>query len=137
MKSRLACVVVANGLIYLLDHTHFEIFKIAGVPTAVEDTQYPSLVSDYGIHSIYPNPFNPTTTIRYAVPEPGGTIRISIYNVLGQLVKTLFSGEQISGYHVIRWNGTNHNGQLLASGVYYVHMKAGRFSETKKLTLLK
>ena len=69
-------------------------------------------------YSIFPNPCNPETTIEYALPE-AANIRISIFNVNGQLVQTIINGTNEAGYHRVKWRGTNQFGQILASGVYW------------------
>jgi hypothetical protein len=84
-----------------------------------------------------PNPFNPTTSIRYAVRERG-RVQIRVYNVAGQLVTTLVDGEASPGVeHVVEWDGHNDAGQRVASGVYFYRMTAPGFVKTKKMVLLK
>ena len=79
----------------------------------------------------YPNPFNPTTTIKYAIPKAEHVI-IKVYDELGNEVRTLFNGNKKAGHYSIQFNGSG-----LASGVYYYRINAGKFSEVKKLMLLK
>jgi len=85
----------------------------------------------------YPNPFNPSVTVPYYVPTPGGTIQIVVYNVLGQRVVTLVSGHKGPGRHFVTWNGRDQTGSETASGVYFVRMTAPQFTSTKKIVLLK
>jgi FlgD Ig-like domain len=83
-----------------------------------------------------PNPFNPETTIRYTVPA-AGNVTINIYDASGRLVRTLLDGSSPAGSHNVTWNGVdNHNSQV-SSGVYFYRLTAGKFSETKKMVLLK
>jgi hypothetical protein len=84
----------------------------------------------------YPNPFNPTTTLRYGLAEPG-RVAIRIYDVSGRLVRTLVDAEQPAGYYVALWNGLNDSGQKAASGVYFCRMESAHFREIRKLVLLK
>ncbi len=84
----------------------------------------------------YPNPFNPTTTIEYALPHTE-LVRIDIVNVLGQIVTTLVNGEVQAGFHTVVWNGKNTLGSPVASGIYLYKIKAGTFTSVKRLTLLK
>ena len=84
----------------------------------------------------YPNPFNPTTTIEYALPHTE-LVRIDIVNVLGQIVTTLVNGEVQAGFHTVVWNGKNTFGSPVASGIYLYKIKAGTFTSVKRLTLLK
>ena len=84
----------------------------------------------------YPNPFNPETNIAYSVKE-AGKVSIEVYNLRGQLVKTLVDGVNEAGDHIIVWNGTNEAGKSVASGVYFYKMKANKFVSTKKMILMK
>jgi hypothetical protein len=84
-----------------------------------------------------PNPFNPTTTIAYEVKE-SGPVSLKIYNVAGQLVKTLVDGPRSAGrVYEARWSGLNDSGQPVASGVYFYKLVARGFTQTKKMVLLK
>jgi flagellar hook assembly protein FlgD len=84
-----------------------------------------------------PNPFNPTTTIKYEVKE-SGLVRLRIYNVAGQLVKTLVNGNRNSGQlYEASWNGLNNSGQPVSSGVYFYKLVATNFTQTKKMVLVK
>lgn len=92
----------------------------------------------YALHENYPNPFNPETTIKYQLPE-AGDVRLEVYNMLGQVVKTLVDNQfQNAGRHTIQWDATNNSGQPLSSGVYFYRVIAGgEFSDHKKMLLLK
>jgi len=99
-----------------------------------------SLPKEYSLSQNFPNPFNPTTLIRYAIPDREGRphrINLKVYNVLGQRVRTLVNMEQAPGYYSVVWNGRDDYGRELASGVYFYRLKAGRYSSSKKLLLLK
>jgi hypothetical protein len=85
----------------------------------------------------YPNPFNPVTSIAYDVPAPGGHVQIRIYNVSGQLVRTLVDELKAAGQYEASWQGVNDNGNPVASGVYFARMVAPHFNATRKLLLLK
>ncbi|HPS38159.1 MAG TPA: chitobiase/beta-hexosaminidase C-terminal domain-containing protein [Candidatus Cloacimonadota bacterium] len=84
----------------------------------------------------YPNPFNPETTISYTVKETS-PVTIGVYNLKGQLVKTLINETKASGNHTVVWNGTDENGRAVSSGMYYYKMYAGKYSSTKKMILMK
>jgi len=84
----------------------------------------------------YPNPFNPETTIRFALPN-NSHVKLVIYNVLGQKVKTLFDGRKTPGTHTVKWDGKDSSGRNVASGVYLCRMEAGDFVQVKKLILLR
>ena len=81
--------------------------------------------------SNYPNPFNPSTTIQYSLPESGQT-KIVLYNVLGQVVKTIVDEYKPAGEHFVQLDGSN-----LASGVYYYRLTIGSYAETRKLSIIK
>jgi hypothetical protein len=84
-----------------------------------------------------PNPFNPTTTIRFDVPPPGGAVRIDIFDVSGRRVTTLVDGHHSPGTHEVFWNGESRRGEPVSSGVYFVRMEAATFTRTRKAVLLK
>ena len=84
----------------------------------------------------YPNPFNPETTIKYIIAK-GGNVKLSIYNVKGQLVRTLVSEKQEPGYRSVIWNGKNNHGNQVSSGVYFYHLKTADKVITKKMLLMK
>lgn len=84
----------------------------------------------------YPNPFNPETTIKYALPE-AVDVRLDIYNMLGQMVRTMVAENQSPGRYVVRWNATDDSGNDLSTGIYFYRLRAGEFLETKKMLLLK
>ena len=95
-----------------------------------------NIPSVYSLSQNYPNPFNPITKMNYTLPKRSKII-ISIYNVLGQEVTTLLNKEQNYGYHTVTWNGADHSGRQMASGVYFARMNTKSFTQTKKMLLLK
>jgi hypothetical protein len=87
-----------------------------------------------------PNPFNPSTTIHYDVPvgyEAGVDVLLEIYNVRGQRVITLVDAVKEPGSYRIHWDGRDENGQSLGSGIYLYRIKAGRFTSTKKMVIVR
>jgi hypothetical protein len=90
----------------------------------------------YALLQNYPNPFNPSTTIPFELPK-AAHVQIVVYDLLGQQVAELVNGEFEAGRHVARWNGANSYGSDVASGIYLVRMKTGRFEEIKKLHLVR
>jgi hypothetical protein len=100
-----------------------------------------SLNTDYGL-SAYPNPFNPTTVVRFSLPEPTD-VTITVYDALGREVAVLLRGPQEEGVHSVQWNGRNQSGTHVASGVYFVRMSTGtlvgasRAIATQKILLMK
>ena len=86
--------------------------------------------------SNYPNPFNPITNISYSINE-AGNVRLEIYNLKGQLVKTLVNEVQETGEYTASWNGTDNSNKPVSSGVYLYKMKSANYSSTKKMILMK
>jgi len=84
----------------------------------------------------YPNPFNPETAINFAIHE-AGPVRIDIFNIKGQLVKTLVNEHLEAAYHSVIWNGKDTKGVNVSSGVYFYKMDAGKYTSTKKMILMK
>jgi len=84
----------------------------------------------------YPNPFNPETTIKYHLPE-AAQVKLEVYNMVGQVVRTLVNNHQNAGRYVVQWDAANDNGQSLASGIYLYRVQAGDFRDVKKMLLLK
>lgn len=105
------------------------------VPDAVSG-ENPNVPAVYSLGQNYPNPFNPATVINYSM-ERKGKIDISIFNVLGQHVKTLVNGEVEAGTHQAIWDGTDQNGATVASGVYFYKMITDKFVDTRKMALMR
>jgi hypothetical protein len=85
----------------------------------------------------YPNPFNPTTSIQFIVNESIDHVYIDIYNIRGQLIRSLIDAEYPFGDHTIVWNGTDNNGQSVGSGIYFYQMKTKKYTDTRKMILMK
>lgn len=92
--------------------------------------------TEFELSQNYPNPFNPVTNIKFSLPE-NANVNLTIYNMLGQKVKTLLSGEQEAGFYTVRWDGTNELGSRVSSGIYIYRIEAGKYTSTMKMNLLK
>ncbi|MBN1212567.1 MAG: VCBS repeat-containing protein [candidate division Zixibacteria bacterium] len=103
--------------------------------TAVEDSPL-GLPSQFNLRQNYPNPFNPETIIEYRL-QKRTQVKLTVYNVLGQPVKTLVDEMQSAGNYRAFWNGTDQNNRSVATGVYFYRLRAGDFTEAKKMVLLK
>ena len=122
---------IANGLVF--DPTNLtNPAVVAGV------LELQSTPREFALHQNFPNPFNPDTTIKYDLAE-SADVTLQIYNVLGQVVRTLVASEaQNAGRYQIRWNGMDDRGVPVSSGVYFYQISAeGKFQQVQKLMLLK
>ncbi|MHB2156493.1 FlgD immunoglobulin-like domain containing protein [Calditrichota bacterium GD2] len=86
--------------------------------------------------SNYPNPFNPRTIIRFALPEDGH-VQLTIYSMSGQKVRILIDGQFSKGYHQIVWDGTNESGQSVSGGLYFYELRTNHKRILKKMLLVK
>ena len=94
------------------------------------------IISKTDLLGNYPNPFNPTTRISYSLLQQE-MVNISIYNVKGEKIKTIVNEIMSTGNHQILWQGTNDKGKSVSSGIYFYKLRAGRYTETGKMILLK
>ena len=85
----------------------------------------------YRLVQNYPNPFNQVTVIRYELPREE-KVELKVYNTLGRVVEVLEKGNKLAGYHKVEWDASN-----LPTGIYFYRLKAGSFTDTKKLLLVK
>jgi hypothetical protein len=116
----------------------FSIEPVTMVITSLEEpSNYTTLTpSDFQLENNYPNPFNPETIIEYKVPKTG-QVKLAIFNVLGQKVKTLVDAHQLAGIYNVMWDGKDESGNKLATGVYFYQLIGENALITKKMTLLK
>jgi hypothetical protein len=91
---------------------------------------------EFSLSHNYPNPFNPETQISYSLPKDC-RVKLTIFNLLGQKVKTLVDEFQTAGAKAILWDGKDDKGQECASGIYFYHLQAGEFSQAKKMVIVK
>ena len=103
-----------------------------GTPDGCDLSLYEGIIPEhYSISSIYPNPFNPVTSITYGLPE-NKDIQIKVYSITGSLIIILVNTFQTAGYHSINWNASSY-----PSGVYLIRMDSGDFTQTQKVVLVK
>ncbi|GAB1468541.1 hypothetical protein MASR2M64_12730 [Candidatus Cloacimonadota bacterium] len=119
-----------NAFVFYVDD--FAVYSDGGVPNT--DLTVPVVAT--ALLGNYPNPFNPETTISFSMKETA-FVSLEIYNVKGQLVKTMLNGVQGAGNHKVTWNGMDNNGRAVSSGVYYYKMNTGKYSSTKKMIMMK
>jgi hypothetical protein len=102
-------------------------------PSSNEDEVIPVTVT--ALHGNYPNPFNPETTISYDIKDPTN-VRLDIYNVRGQLVRTLVNEQQSSARYRVVFDAKDRNGSPLSSGIYFYRLRAGDYIQTRKMMLM-
>ena len=95
-----------------------------------------NLPTTFGLEQNYPNPFNPATQIEFSLPV-ASSVALTVFNVLGQEVKSVINGEMPAGNHTVIWDGTSGTGNSVSSGIYFYRLEAGSFVETRKMMLLK
>ncbi len=98
--------------------------------------QMPVIPVKNGISNVFPNPFNPQTTIRYALSAPS-FVRLGIYNLRGQLVRSLISESRSAGFHSVKWDGKDDGGSLCSTGIYHVRMRTKDDHYVRKIVLSK
>ena len=91
---------------------------------------------EFVLHQNYPNPFNPVTSLRYDLPNDG-LVNITIYDMVGRIVKTLLNGPQTAGFKSVQWNATNDRNEPVSAGLYLYTIQSGEFRQTKKMVFLK
>jgi M6 family metalloprotease-like protein len=104
---------------------------------SVSDADETMLPTKTALLNNYPNPFNPETIIHFQVADANENVRIEIFNIRGQLVRTLANNTYIAGEHSVVWNGTDDYGQSVAGGIYFYRLTTEDFSTTRKMILLK
>jgi len=122
----------SKGTIYLDD------LRLARAVTGVDDQGELThrLPSTFQLFQNYPNPFNPETNIGYQLSEDDH-VRLRIFNVFGQTVKTLVDESQAAGTYTVRWKGLDDRGLPVASGVYFCHLQVGRLAQSRKMILVR
>ena len=102
----------------------------------VSATPIKSVPKEFCLHPNYPNPFNPETTISYDLSEDG-FVELSVYNMRGEKVTTLIKGNQEAGSYRLNWDGTNRNGEIVSSGIYFLRIASGSYSRTSKMVFIR
>jgi hypothetical protein len=110
--------------------------KSGELVTSVAEDKSLEAPSGYRLSANYPNPFNPETNIEYELPK-SGLVRLEVYNLLGQKIKTLIDQNQMAGVHQAIWNGKNEFDEAVASGIYLYRMETNDFKATKRMLLIR
>ena len=114
----------------------FGLYYVSDELTTKDEDDTEIIPITYLLHQNYPNPFNPITSLRYDLPEDG-IVNITVYDIMGRIVKTLVNNSQTAGYKSIQWNATNDRNEVVSAGLYLYTIQAGEFRQTKKMVLLK
>ena len=117
---------------YALKSMNYDVHHDDSVLSEME----PNIPTEYALFHNYPNPFNPITTLRYDLPVDA-LVNITVYDMMGRVVRTLVNMEQTAGYRSVIWDATNNTGQQVSAGLYLYTIETGEFRQTKKMVLLK
>ena len=109
------------------------VFSVINSFVSIQKDDFPF---QYNLHPAYPNPFNPITSLRYDLPNDG-LVNITVYDMMGRVVKTLVNGSQTAGFKSIQWNATNDRNEPVSAGLYLYTIQAGEYRLTRKMVLLK
>jgi hypothetical protein len=124
------------GYFYARDYSGIVIRLPYNAPESLITFTVNQVPTSYVLYNNYPNPFNSSTTLSFDAPKPEH-VELSILNILGQHIATIFSGEIQSGRNTFLWDGTNAKGIHIASGVYIYRLKTSSTVIAKKMLLLK
>jgi hypothetical protein len=127
--DRIAIRVLGTGLVHYVE----VVVNVIDPPTAGTDETGEGC--EFAVAN-YPNPFNPSTTIQFGLPE-AAHVKLKVYNILGREVACLVDRWMAAGEHQVDWHGTNDRGEQLGSGVYFYRLEAGKDVLTHKMTLIK
>lgn len=127
-------IVIYRTDINFTDYTYL-VYTTDGIPTSISN-ELNKLPDVLELNQNFPNPFNPSTTIRYSISSPE-KILIKIYDISGQLIKEINEERNQPGEFEVIWDGTNIHKEKVSSGAYFYQVIAGNYSEAKKMILLK
>jgi len=127
------CYTVTQVLPGGIESAHSDMVCATPIWLALDDQLVPNV---FALHQNYPNPFNPITTIVYDIAEES-SVRLNVYNIMGQQVRTLIAAHQAPGRYQVQWDSTNDHGEPLPSGLYIYTIDAAGFTAVKKLVLMK
>ncbi len=113
------------------ESNHIELDYVAN------DNDVPDAPECFALHQNHPNPFNPTTSIRFDLPQASSKCLLAIYNVRGERVATLVDGPRKAGRYTEQWNGRNQRGEAVSSGVYFIRIETDTDKSIRKALLLK
>jgi hypothetical protein len=112
---------------------YYDFYDWVGVEDENEGEKLPA---EFSLSNNYPNPFNPETRIGYSIPK-ACQVKLEVFNILGQRIRTLVDENQTAGKKEVTWDGRDENRNEVASGVYFYKLQAGDFAQTKKMVLIR
>jgi hypothetical protein len=127
---------VNNNIDFEIVHALVGVNEGVAVATNLAQYSFKALPTVYAMSQNFPNPFNPTTTIEYSIPN-SGNVELAVYNITGQKVRTLVSQKQDASFYKVVWDGRNDFGEPVASGIYFYRLVSGNFSKIEKMNLVK
>jgi hypothetical protein len=133
---------LANGLwvkdeyVYVADSYSFMILETSYGSEVREISDGQTRPSDFVLLQNYPNPFNPATNIEFVLSK-SGQVKIEIFNILGQRIRTLVDEHLKPGHKVVDWDGRDDSGEEVSSGIYFYRLQTEDFTDAKKMLLLK
>lgn len=136
-------VVGGNDIFDLKENVKAAKTKYNDVRTEVKSNEEHLVPNNFSLKQNYPNPFNPSTTLPFSLKVQGSTFKcpihttLKIYNILGQLVKTLVDEGKLPGRYEVVWDGKDDRGKEVTSGVYFYRLETAGYKETKKMILLR
>jgi len=116
--------------------TEMELDYVRIYETSILSNQAETVPNDFNVFQNYPNPFNPVTSLSYDLLEDS-YVSVTIYDMLGNVVKNLVNANQSSGYKSVQWNATNDRNESVSAGLYLYTIQAGEFRQTNKMIYLK
>ncbi|MBZ0097804.1 MAG: T9SS type A sorting domain-containing protein, partial [Taibaiella sp.] len=124
--------IYSNDPVNPVDNVHLMLdVTLTGINDGLE-----LIPTKYALHQNFPNPFNPSTTIKYDL-KAKTDVTLTIFNVLGQKVRTLVNTSQVAGYQKVVWDGLNEYGEQVSTGVYIYRIEAGDFVKSRKMVFMK
>jgi len=139
MRNSITLLLIASVLLLVgataqarVSHGYSATFSIDTVTAVGDDASGPPQATI--LAAIYPNPFNPRTTIAYELAE-AATVKLAIYDLRGMQVRVLEAGNRPSGRHQATWDGLDNEGRAVPTGTYFCRLATSQGSQTRKLTL--
>jgi hypothetical protein len=127
---------MSKDLDFELVNASVSIDNVISAVDKLESVTVKAIPTVYALSQNFPNPFNPTTTIEYSIPQ-SGNVNLVIYNMAGQKVRTLVNENQPASYKKVVWDGKNDMGETVGAGMYFYKLVSGNFSKIQKMTLIK